>query len=111
MVQYPIRIKFQRNLNDPGSLDYLIKIYKGCLLSELKRGSGKREFIQSVPRSHGYEIDLLQDALNLILNNAKSNFQSINFSAVLYRLLEEITLHKNYSFKVVLKPDGTFQLL
>jgi hypothetical protein len=110
MVKYPVKIKFQRNLNDPSALNYFIKIHKGCLVSELKTGSGKPQFLQSVPRSHGYEIDLLQDALNLILKNAKSNFQSINFSAVLYLLLEEITVRKIYSFNVVLGPDGTFQL-
>src|SRR5687768_10954112 len=90
MARYPIKIFI--NLKNSLALSYSIKANKGTLVYELKTKTDRPLFSKTVVRSSAYEIDLIQDALNSILHNAKPDMQSANISRLVYAIWRELPL-------------------
>jgi hypothetical protein len=108
MARYPIKIRI--NLEALVELNYSIRADKKSLSYELRTQANRPPFSKSVMRSPTYEMDLLTDALNSILNNAKPDLKASNVSHLVNTLMDEITLKNSNSFALVLR-DGTLEIV
>ena len=109
MARYPIKI--QIDLKEFVEMNYSIRRYRGSFLWELKTKGDQQPFSKSVLKTQGYEMDLIHDALNSILNNARPNLRSENISRLVYRIMEDITLKNISTFALVLQNDGSLEVL
>jgi hypothetical protein len=108
MARYPIKIRI--TLEDLAELNYSIKADKSSLLYELRTHPNRPPFSKAVMRSPAYEMDLIQDALNSILNNAKPDLKGANVSRLVNTLMDEITLKNSNSFVLAMQ-NGTLEII